>query len=162
MNQDSGVSVLLMKRNCSFTPRQVGLFYLSMFVFSSLIAGYFYWRGAWVIIPFTGIELLVLGIALLIYARHAADYEKMVIHEGHVDGEIVNGSQKIQKHWPLLWVRIKAPLFQKDASSLKDPKNHLVTLEYGDDSICVGLYIFPEKRQELADKIRRARAEALH
>ena len=162
MHEDSSVSVLLMKRNCSFTPRQVGWFYLSMVIFSSLIAGYFYWRGAWIIVPFTGLELLALGIALIIYARHATDYEKIVIQDGYLNVEVVNGHQTIQKHWPLLWVRIESPVFLKDAKSLKDPKNHLVTLEYGDDSVCVGLYIFPEKRQELADKIRRARAEALH
>ncbi|NCY00950.1 MAG: DUF2244 domain-containing protein [Burkholderiaceae bacterium] len=59
-----------MKRNCSFTPKQVGYFYLSMLMFSSLIATYFLVQGIWMILPFTIIELTALGIALLIYARH--------------------------------------------------------------------------------------------
>lgn len=162
MTDQPAVSVLLMRRNCSFTPKQVGLFYLSMLLFSSLIASYFYWRGAWMIVPFAMIELLVLGIALLIYARHATDYEKITIRDGLMDIEIVTGRKKVSQQWPLLWLRIKAPLFSKDPKHLKDPKNSLVTIEHGDESICVGAYILHDKRKELADKIRSARELGLH
>ncbi len=70
-------TVWLMRRNCSFTPKQVGIFYLSMVFFSGLITTYFWWIGAWMVLPFAVIELSVLGIALMIYARHASDYEKI-------------------------------------------------------------------------------------
>ncbi|WP_108508432.1 DUF2244 domain-containing protein [Polynucleobacter acidiphobus] len=85
------------KRNCSFTPRQVGYFYLSMFLFSSFIATYFLLHGVWMILIFTVIELTVLGIALLVYARHALDYESIAI-----DGTALkiekNIGGKIQRH----------------------------------------------------------------
>ena len=114
------------------------------------------------IIPFACIELLVLGIALLIYSRHATDYEKITIQDGMMHIEIVNGSKKIEKKWPLLWLRIRTPIFSKDTKLSKDPKNNLVTIEHADESIYVGSYTLREKRKELADKIRRARELGLH
>jgi len=69
----------LMKRNCSFSPKQAGLFYLSIVSFSLLVAGYFLLIGVWMIIIFTSIEILALTIALYVYTRHALDYEKITI-----------------------------------------------------------------------------------
>ena len=69
----------LMKRNCSFSPKQVGLFYLSIVSFSLLVAGYFWLLGAWMILIFTSLALLVLTIAFYVYSRHALDYEKITI-----------------------------------------------------------------------------------
>jgi uncharacterized membrane protein len=69
----------LMKRNCSFSPKQVGLFYLSIVSFSLLVASYFLLIGVWMIIIFTSIEILALTIALYVYSRHALDYEKITI-----------------------------------------------------------------------------------
>ena len=80
----------LMKRNCSFSPRQVGLFYLSIVSFSLLVAGSFLFIGVWMIIIFTAIEITALTIALYVYSRHALDYEKITI----------NGKQLlIEKSW---------------------------------------------------------------
>jgi len=84
------MKVWLMKRNCSFSPKQVGLFYLSIVCFSLLIAGYFLFIGVWMIIIFTVIELTALTIALYVYSRHALDYEKITI----------NGKQLfVEKSW---------------------------------------------------------------
>lgn len=69
----------LMKRNCSFSPKQVGLFYLSIVCFSLLVATYFLLIGVWMVIIFTSMEILALTIALYVYTRHALDYEKITI-----------------------------------------------------------------------------------
>ncbi len=68
-----------MKRNCSFSPKQVGLFYVSIVCFSLLVATYFLLIGVWMVIIFTAIEILALTIALYVYTRHALDYEKITI-----------------------------------------------------------------------------------
>jgi uncharacterized membrane protein len=68
-----------MKRNCSFSPKQVGVFYLSIVCFSLLVATYFLLIGVWMVIIFTSIEILALTFALYIYSRHALDYEKITI-----------------------------------------------------------------------------------
>jgi hypothetical protein len=34
-------------------------------------------RGAWLVAPFTGVEMLAVGLAFVIHARHAVDYERI-------------------------------------------------------------------------------------
>ena len=68
----------LLRRNCSMTPGQLVAFYLSLCAWSFAIAGAFWLRGATLVLPFAGLELLGVGAALLIYARHATDRERMV------------------------------------------------------------------------------------
>lgn len=72
----------MFKKNCSFSPKQVGLFYLAQSIFSLLVACFFIWQDIWLILPFTLLELVVLAIALLIYAKHATDYESILLESG--------------------------------------------------------------------------------
>jgi len=49
---------------------------------SLMIAGMFAASGAWLVLPFAVVELLALGVAFVVYARHAADYERIVLCRG--------------------------------------------------------------------------------
>jgi uncharacterized membrane protein len=57
-----------MKRNCSVSPRQFVWFYVSLAVFSLLIAFMLDLIGAWLVLPFTGIELWR-SVSLLQFTR---------------------------------------------------------------------------------------------
>ena len=46
--------------------------------------------GAWLVLPFTGIELLAVGIAFAIYARHAVDYERIRLFQNRLLIEQMN------------------------------------------------------------------------
>jgi uncharacterized membrane protein len=149
-------TVWLMRRNCSFTPKQVGIFYLSMVCFSGLITTYFWWIGAWMVLPFAVIELSVLGIALLIYARHARDYEKITLQDSELTIELNLGYKKSLTQWNAPWVRVKDP------ESLYHRKKDLVILESGTQTIAIGQFILAEKRHDLAKEIRQALRLCLH
>lgn len=69
----------LLKRNCSLAPRQLAVIFGSLAAVSLAIAGAFAARGAWMVLPFALVEVLALGAAFLVYARHAADYERIVL-----------------------------------------------------------------------------------
>ncbi len=69
----------LLKRNCSITPRQLFGVYLSLCAASLAIAGGFAWVGASPVLVFAGVELLLVGAALLLYARHALDHERITL-----------------------------------------------------------------------------------
>jgi hypothetical protein len=73
-----------------------------------------------------------------------------------MDIEVLNGRRITKKQWPLLWLRVKDPEISKDHSK------SLIKIEYGNDFICLGAYIFPEKRQDLAYEIKCARNLALN
>jgi uncharacterized membrane protein len=47
--------------------------------------------GAWLILPFAGLEVLLLGAAFVLYARHAADYERIEVESGHLTVEVADG-----------------------------------------------------------------------
>jgi uncharacterized membrane protein len=47
--------------------------------------------GAWLVLPFAGLEVLLLGAAFMLYARHAADYEKIELEPGRVTVEVAHG-----------------------------------------------------------------------
>ena len=94
----------LFKKNCSFTPKQVGIFYLAQSTLSLIVASFFLYQGVWLILPFTLLELAVLAIALLIYARHATDYEKIDIRQGELLVETSNAGKVMQFVFNPSWV----------------------------------------------------------
>ena len=69
----------VMRRNCSLAPRQVLAAYFAFCLVSLSIACVFAWFGAVPVLYFAGLELLLLGAALLVYARHAADHETITL-----------------------------------------------------------------------------------
>ena len=64
-----------LRRNCSVTPSQLIAFYLMLCTVSLVIGGFFWYQGAPFVLGFAGLELLAVGVAFLVYARHATDRE---------------------------------------------------------------------------------------
>ncbi|MCE7528898.1 DUF2244 domain-containing protein [Polynucleobacter sp. IMCC 29146] len=120
-----------MKRNCSFTPRQLSYFYFSLAAFSLIVGSYFLWQGIWVIICFTLLELTLVAIALLVYSRHALDYEKI-----SVDGDLLIyekswGGQVSCHQWNARWVKL---------IHLHNDPNQLA-LRYGNEKKPIGVFL---------------------
>jgi len=69
----------VLRPNCSISPRQLLAFYLSLCLFSLAIAGLCFWQGASYVLGFTGIELVLLGVALVVFARHACDCDVLTL-----------------------------------------------------------------------------------
>lgn len=68
---------VVLKRNCSISPRGLLLAFALLAALALGIAAAFAALGAWLILPFAGLELLLLGAAFWVTARHAADYERI-------------------------------------------------------------------------------------
>jgi uncharacterized membrane protein len=100
----------LFKKNCSFTPKQVGIFYLAQSTLSLIVASFFLYQGVWLVLPFTLLELVVLALALLIYARHATDYERIDIRQGELLVETSNAGRVMQFVFNTSWVRVDGVL----------------------------------------------------
>lgn len=125
-----------MKRNCSLTPRQLGLFYLSMLAVSLAIAVFFVFQGAWVVLPFAGLEMLALGGALLVYARHALDYERVRFGERRLVVERMDAGRLRRFEFNPSWVRV---------GQGRDPGG-MVRLRSGGDSVELGRFLMPHLR----------------
>jgi uncharacterized membrane protein len=94
--QGSGFSLLL-KRNCSISPAGLMLAFGLIAIVTLGIAAVFAALGAWLVLPFAGIEIVGLGIAFGLNGRHAADYERIQLGEGRLMVEVCE-SDSIRRH----------------------------------------------------------------
>jgi uncharacterized membrane protein len=79
---ERGGFTLTLKRNCSISPAGFACVCASLAVLALAIGAGFAAAGAWLVLPFAGLEALLLGAAFVLYARHAADYERIALRPG--------------------------------------------------------------------------------
>src|ERR1700721_2922437 len=108
----------LIKRNCSVSPRQFVAFYVSLALFSLLVASLLVWAGAWMVLPFTGIELLAVGVAFVVYARHAVDYERILLFQNRLLIERMDAETLTQMEFNPRWVRVEPGATPRDPVKL--------------------------------------------
>jgi uncharacterized membrane protein len=135
-----------LKRNCSISPKQLFGVYLSLCVVSLAIAGGFAWAGASPVLAFAGIELVLVGVALLVYARHATDQERITLAGAALTVEHQHGGQTERSEFRAAWVRVE-PL-SSDRS--------LIEVAGDGHTVRVGRYVRPELRPSLARELRAA------
>ena len=136
----------VLKRNCSITPTQLFGTYLSLCALSLGIALGFTWHGALPVLAFAGIELLLVGVALLVYARHAADQERITLADGALSVEHQRGAQTERTQFRAAWVRIEP----------RHGEGSLVELSGDGRQAFVGRYLRSELRVPLAQELRVA------
>jgi uncharacterized membrane protein len=134
----------LMKRNCSVSPRQFVYFYISLALFSLLIAFLLLLNGAWLVLPFTGIELLTVGVAFVLYARHAVDYERIRLFPNRLVIEQVSAEQLTQFEFNPRWVRVEAGATPRDR----------ITLVSRGQTIMIGQHLAQYRRAQFAGELR--------
>lgn len=95
--------------NASASAESVWRLLLSLVVFTGLIAVGFMHVGAWMVLPFAGLELVLVILAFVVVLRHSDDYEKITLAEDHVDVEqSVLGKIKhvrFQRYWTRVTLR---------------------------------------------------------
>lgn len=133
-----------LRRNCSLTPRQMLGFYLGLSSVSLAIAGIFWWLGARLVMPFAWLEVLAVGVALLMHARHATDRESIRLQGGMLTVERACGPRTERCEFCTAWVRVSPA---RDDGSL-------IELSERGKKVVVGRFVRPELRGQLADEMR--------
>lgn len=136
----------VMRRNCSITPRDLVIVYLTLCTVSLTIAGGFWWYGAKSVLAFAGLELLALGAALSLFARHATDCETITLADRELAIEHRCGNGVECARFRAEWVRVEPA--RGDGS--------LVEVSGEGRRTCVGRYLRPEWRGQLAQELRLA------
>jgi uncharacterized membrane protein len=144
----------LLKRNCSITPGQLAAVYLSLCIVSLLIGGFFFVQGAPVVLAFAGLELLLVGVALTLFARHAGDRETLTLVGRSLRVEQCFGSRIERTDFAADWLHVEPAGGQ----------GSLVQLSGKGQRVRVGRFLRPELRaafaRELRQALRRAPARA--
>lgn len=134
----------LLKRNCSISPRQMLIFFGSACTLSLGIGAFFWMQGAPLVMPFASLELVAVGIALLLYARHATDSEHIQLRAGRLTVEYAFGGCVERVEFAPAWVRVEP----------EHGERSLIELSGQGRSITVGRFVRPELRRQLADELR--------
>lgn len=96
--------------------------------------------GAWLVLPFAGLEVLLLGAAFVLYARHAADYERIELESGRITVEVADGGRLA--HYEMQGARV---LMQDGRLVLRGAKEELE----------IGRYLGDEARARLAAELEQ-------
>ncbi len=120
--------------------------YVSLCVVSMGIAIFFWVQGARMVMPFAWLELLAVGAAFVVYARHARDGEKIVLQGGQLVVELENGGRMQRAAFNRQWVRVEP----------KSGDGSLIEVSGQGQSVRVGRHLRPELRPALAREIRFA------
>jgi uncharacterized membrane protein len=133
-------------RNCSIAPRQLAAVYSAICVLSLLIAVFFFVQGAPFVLAFAGLELLGVGAAFLLFARHAADHETLTLSGPTLRVQQCHGSRLANTEFAAKDVRVEPAAAQ----------GSLVQISGRGLSVQVGRFLRPDLRAELARELRRA------
>jgi len=105
--EERGGFSLTLKRNCSISPSGLAGVFVALAVLVLAIGTGFAIAGAWLILPFAGLEVLLLGGAFLLHARHATDYERIALERGWLRVEVVEGRRRARYELDVRRVRIE-------------------------------------------------------
>jgi len=142
----------VLKRNCSITPRQLGAVYLSLCLLAMAISAGFWWQGARLVTAFAGLELFFVGLALLVYARHAGDREVLTLAGRSLAVEQRLGRRTEHADLRAEWLSVEPAAGQ----------GSLVELSSRGQTLRVGRFLRPEVRGAFAQELRRAVRRAGH
>lgn len=135
-----------LRRNCSITPSQLGWLYASLCVVSLGIGLVFWVHGARFVLPFAWLELAAVGLAFILYARHATDGERIALEQGRLVVELENGGTVERAEFLQHQVRVEPQVSDRS----------LIEVSGQGRSVRVGRYVRPELRAALAREIRMA------
>jgi uncharacterized membrane protein len=135
-----------LRRNCSVSPRQLVLVYLSLCAVSLSIAGMFWLQGATLVLPIAWIELMAVGFAFFVYARHASDGETIRLGGEQLVIEQESGGRLLRCEFRRDWVRVEPGVAD----------NSLIVVTGQGRTVHIGRFVRPELRPVLAREIRMA------
>jgi uncharacterized membrane protein len=134
--------------NCSLKPAAAMLFFGCTCLFSLGFALFFVFQGFWPVLPFSALEMLVLGLALHASMRRGKYTQTVLITESQISlvtrsrrGE---AKQEFARHWAK--VRLRSPPRRNGTSRL--------TIESRGRACEVGSFLTEEDRCRLAERLR--------
>ena len=134
--------------NCSLTPKSASMFFGSLFVFSLCFALFFVMHGLWPVLPFWGLEMLVLGAALHLSLKRRLYRQELLFTDAEI--RIVTTSpageekQEFSRHWAK--VRLRSPRTNLYPSRL--------TIESHGRALEIGQFLTEEERRSLAGRLQ--------
>ncbi|MCE2998981.1 MAG: DUF2244 domain-containing protein [Betaproteobacteria bacterium] len=138
-----GQGLRYFRRRCSsFDRRLLAVVLGSLAFFSLVVAIAFALAGAWMIIPFAGLEIAALSAAAWWAARRSGDFERIALDDGRITVETGHGGRLERHEFHTGWARL---VTAADGS---------MALRSHGREIVIGRYCGEESRKVLARELR--------
>lgn len=136
-----------LRRNCSLSPRQVARAYAVLCIGSLAVAVGFLVRGIWFVLAFSLVELALVGLAMLVHARHATDHERIALSESGLLVTCVHADRRELVRLDPLWTRVVVP---------DERPRTLIRLESRGVQVEIGRFVDDSRRRQVARELRQA------
>ena len=137
---------LVLKRNCSISPAGLWRVFALIALVTLGIGAGFACFGAWLILPFAGVELLVLAAAFLVVGRHATDCERIEFAAGRVRVEVRDSERTAVHEFDLSRAQV---VLGEGGGGMR------VWLRARDAQLEIGRHLDEQSRAGLATELRR-------
>ena len=134
--------------NRSISWRELVFFYVLTCVLALAIGLFFTFQGMWLVLPFSGLEMLVLGLGLYVTSRNVYRREVITLDTDRV--RIEKGVQRVDQSWEFStpWVRIS-----DDRDDQRGGRRRLVIGASG-SGVEVGSFLANSEKDALAFRLK--------
>lgn len=139
------------RQNCSLSSGNRVFLFIAILLVLMIIAAGFLLAGAWLVLPFAGLEALVLGIALCVVARHENDFERITINGDALKVELQHKEKFSTFEFNCCWAQVVVNCADGGNNSRLWIRSHGRQLE-------LGRLLDNEGRLELAGRLRERTA----
>ena len=147
VNSGEGVRFVL-SPNCSISWRELVIFYCLTCMIALAVGLFFTLQGMWLVLPFSGLEMLLLGIGLYVTSRKANRREVITLDPENT--RIEKGVQRVDQCWEFKtsWVRV--------IDERKGSRGDSRTLAIGmsGESVEVGSFLANSEKDALAFQLK--------
>jgi uncharacterized membrane protein len=134
--------------NCSLTPATAALFFAATCLFSLVFSMIFVILGYWPVLPFWGLEMLALGLALHSSMRRRRYTQTVTITDSHISLVTRSRRGEAKQEFARHWAKVR----------LRTPRTHLypsrLMIESRGRAFEVGSFLTEEERCLLAKRLR--------
>ena len=134
--------------NCSISWRELVLFYLLTCVIALAVGLFFTLQGLWLVLPFSGLEMLALGAGLYLTSRKVHRKEVIILDQNRT--RIEKGVLRADQFWEFetSWLR----LIDEQSETL-NPRRKLALGSHG-EFVEVGDFLDNSEKDELAFQLK--------
>jgi uncharacterized membrane protein len=98
---------VLVRPNRSLSLRAMMVLFAGIAVFASTIGIGFSLIGAWLVLPFAGLEVVLVGAVLYLLVRHADDHDLIIIRHDSVVVVRRRGGREQREEFQRYWVKVQ-------------------------------------------------------
>lgn len=143
---------LIARRNCALSPRQLGRVFAAIAALSLAVAAGWVWMGAWVVLPWAALEISAVGVAFLIWGRHANDRECISVSRERVRVEVHDALRIERFEFNPQWVQMLSEPVRLPGATMR------LLLREGRQEVEIGRHLDDAGRRSLAQEMRAALA----